>query len=277
MAIGEESNKEARKFSTFKDQLDRQLGYLERSCDLFDQGYEPEAARIAVVLRVLLHDTTKSHSLLAQLGMKDTLRLVDTGLYRDRLDRAQQEFVDRTEPGSFVGGKRRGEAGLVACGVNSYGRIGWVAPLRHPWLHPEHWNYSAVLQEPQPFKFWWNTPLVENSEGETFSRKNLVLIMANQDGGAHVDPRLDKDYEALTVDFLDYSIMFTKGGIPPDANPPPATSNVAAASVRQIGFEVLSTLIPEKSWVKDVKFFNPMIPLLIADRCEEEQIAEQGS
>jgi hypothetical protein len=30
------------------------------------------------VLRVLLHDTSTSHSLLSQLGVKDTLRFVDT-------------------------------------------------------------------------------------------------------------------------------------------------------------------------------------------------------
>jgi hypothetical protein len=38
--------------------LNEQLGFLERSVAAFDQGYEDEAKRLAVTLRVLLHDTT---------------------------------------------------------------------------------------------------------------------------------------------------------------------------------------------------------------------------
>ncbi|NNC12891.1 hypothetical protein HII28_13520 [Planctomonas sp. JC2975] len=35
-------------------------------------------------------------------------------------------------------------------------------------------------------------------QGNTFSRRNIVLYMANKDGGAHLDDRLPTDYEALT-------------------------------------------------------------------------------
>jgi hypothetical protein len=49
--------------------LDEQLGFLERSSAAFDEGYEDEAKRLAVTLRVLLHETTQSHSLLRQLGL----------------------------------------------------------------------------------------------------------------------------------------------------------------------------------------------------------------
>lgn len=48
--------------------LAEQLGFLERSADAFDNGYEDEAKRMATAIRVLVHDTNQSISLLKQLG-----------------------------------------------------------------------------------------------------------------------------------------------------------------------------------------------------------------
>lgn len=52
--------------------------FLERSATAFDDGYEAEAKRLAVVLRVLLHDTKQSHSILDQLKVKERLAFLDT-------------------------------------------------------------------------------------------------------------------------------------------------------------------------------------------------------
>ncbi len=50
-------------------QLEEQVAFLRHSAALFDAGADAEAKRIAVVIRVLVHDTPRSHSLLAQLGL----------------------------------------------------------------------------------------------------------------------------------------------------------------------------------------------------------------
>ncbi|MGY4173981.1 hypothetical protein [Bradyrhizobium sp. USDA 4529] len=47
--------------------LDEQMGFLEWSAKSLDEGYEDEAKRLAVTLRVLLHET----SLLGQLSSLD--------------------------------------------------------------------------------------------------------------------------------------------------------------------------------------------------------------
>src|SRR6266545_3514326 len=47
-----------------RSQLQRQLGFLKRSCEDFDAGQHDEGLRIAVSLRVLFHDTSASTSLL---------------------------------------------------------------------------------------------------------------------------------------------------------------------------------------------------------------------
>jgi hypothetical protein len=92
--------------------------------------------------------------------------------------------------------------------------------------------------------------------------------MANQDGGAHIDPKLDKDYEALTVDFLGHQMEIgndlidkTMGG-----DIPPMRGNVAAASVRQIAFEVLSTIKPGSDRGTPVNRLPMLNPILIGTK-----------
>jgi len=100
---------------------------------------------------------------------------------------------------------------------------------------------------PRGFDRWWRDPLVEASNQKRFSRENLVLIMANQGGGAHVDAGVDANYSDLVVDFLGAEIVTDAGneididGVGPFGSGR-AQGNVAAASVRQIAYEVLQTL-----------------------------------
>jgi hypothetical protein len=67
-----------------KSLLDEQLDFLRTSADAFDRGVLSEYKRIALVLRVLLHDTSQSRSLLEQLGVKAGLRFLDTRNRRAR-------------------------------------------------------------------------------------------------------------------------------------------------------------------------------------------------
>lgn len=242
-AIGTRANKVLRDRSSLEEQLARQLKYLDNSSILFDNGDHDEANRLATVLRVLLHDTKESKSLLGQLGLKSSLRFVDTGLYRDRLDAAMNQWVQLHHPGMSIAGIQPGEAGLVEVGINPDGTAGWRAPLREHRFHPQDPKSSAMLP-PQPFSYWWETPLVEDSNMKLFSRMNLVLIMANQDGGAHVDAGLDRDYASLCSDFLGVQMQFGGGDLTMnmDAEIPPVKNNVAFACVRQIAFEVALTL-----------------------------------
>lgn len=68
--------------------------------------------------------------------------------------------------------------------------------------------------------------------------------MSNQDGGAHVDPGLDRDYVNLCNDHLGVQMQFGGPNLIMDVNAeiPPVKNNVAFACVRQIAFEVALTL-----------------------------------
>jgi hypothetical protein len=234
--------------SEFREQLFNQLYYIDTSAKAFDDGNHHEAARLATTIRVLLHEPKNNgSSLLKLLKIKDTLRFVDTGLYRDRLDAALAKRYNKDN--LVVAGIRRGEAGLVEERSAGGGTYGWFAPLREKRFHPDSPHADALLT-PQPFDFWWTTPLVEASDGRLFSREELVRIMADQDGGAHVDPSLNRDYHALCTDHLGVQKKDTMPGDEPidisAAGPLPDSlnlrNNVARASVRQIAYELALTL-----------------------------------
>jgi hypothetical protein len=56
-----------------KKQLQQQLGFIERSAILFDEGRREEALRIATALRVIFHHTSHSTSLLRHLKAKKVM------------------------------------------------------------------------------------------------------------------------------------------------------------------------------------------------------------
>lgn len=68
-----------------------------------------------------------------------------------------------------------------------------------------------------------------------FSRRDLVLSLCNKDGGAHIDPKLDATYAALTRNASMghmYQTPSSSGMI----------ESIELASVRQIAYEVLMSL-----------------------------------
>lgn len=218
------------------------MGFLRRSCAAFDEGDYDEAIRIALTIRVLVHNTAQSTSLLTHLGIQGTLSYVDTGVYRSLFNTALQELVDQVSPGSIVAGSNPADVGLVELGDAGGGRVGWFAPLR---LHrfANGTPPAKATKAVSTFNSWWTDPLVESSSKKSFSRSDLVLIMANQDGGGHVDAAIDKDYKDLIVDPL---IQARYGSTVEDRDMggeiPDALHNFAFASVRQIAFELSISL-----------------------------------
>jgi hypothetical protein len=184
--------------------LTKQIGFLRRSADAFDAGYTDEATRMAQVLRILFHDKGPSHSLLGQLGIKN------------------KRFLDTSPP--MIGGNELAEVSLVHVGIGGAGGQKFIAPL------------SDVLQKRLiPGVHWWEQIVIRNRDSHVFSRSRLALTMANQDGGAHVDPSIDREYREIAEGALGY--QFLTDGVPVTPN------DVMFVTIRQIAHEVLSTLV----------------------------------
>jgi hypothetical protein len=151
------------------ERLKEQVRFLESSTRAFDEGMIAEAKRLAVTIRVLVHDTAASKSLLGQLGIKQSLRFT--------------ESLQPDPPGNMAA-----YHGVVGTKVSHSGAEFFA------WLDdgPPFPPLSSTFQE------WWSRYVIRDHDGSRFTRKDLVLTLANKEGGAHVDPELEREYVRLS-------------------------------------------------------------------------------
>jgi hypothetical protein len=149
------------------DRLREQLQFIDGSCRGYDHGDIWEATRLAVPVRVLLHDTAKSHSLLAQLAVKESFKYLDTTL------RSPWPEPDTAEPNHLLS-----DPGLAA--IAYYEDSLEYVPRCYTGSDSGRWV---------DFHEWWQSPISRDVEGRTLWRRHIVLQLANNHGGAHVDAR----------------------------------------------------------------------------------------
>jgi hypothetical protein len=153
-----------------ENQLKEQIGFLITSCRLYDEANHAEAKRLAGSLRILFHETKNSRSLLGQLNLREIF-WVDTAAPYD--------------PENLVS-----HVALISIKFEP-GRIPWLIPKGTP---------TGTLTKID-FNKWWSHPVIVSVAGiekRFFSRQNLILNVANTDGGAHVDPELEEVYAELS-------------------------------------------------------------------------------
>lgn len=168
----------------------------------FDAGTTSESKRIAVAVRTLVHDTAASQSLLSQLRMRDRITWLSAVPLLEDI---------------FAGPP-------------------WVEGPREP-------GYRHIPGMPQfecTFSQWWRGRMLEFNRA-SIDRSWFVLQTANFDGGAHVDPVLPADYEAIT----------RQGGLRPlrinsAGDPYPDSTDPVPSALRTICTEVVMSI--EQSW-----------------------------
>jgi len=90
------------------------------------------------------------------------------------------------------------------------------------------------------FPDWWNKIVIIDSLKTKFSRRDLVLALANKDGGAHVDPALDESYNNLSRKNSVGWIAHHSSGVETPVN------EIELYSVRQIAYELLMSIDRQK-------------------------------
>lgn len=200
------SSKVPQSVSDLEQHLSDHIGFLKLSSDAFDQGLDGEAKRLAASIRVLCHDTASSHSLLGQVGLLDR-KFISTAIPHDPRNRATHN-------------------GLAM--VAAKGRDTLYIPMLD----------GTPYRRRIPFQDWWAETVFVDDRRATLSRRDLILAVANQDGGAHVDPSLSETYARLSRhNSLGWVIQAGSTSTP---IPKPER-----AAVRQIAHEVLCTLVPD--------------------------------
>lgn len=188
--------------------LANQVQALKLSAGSFDDGNEFEAQRLAMSIRVLVHDTRNSRSLLGQMGKKgiqfyDTARVVlpDNPLTQN---------------------------GITALLLTPEGSTRYHAPLDN-------------VPPPGPiwleFDEWWDKVIFVDKYKRQITRRQVVLSVADTDGGGHVDPTLDPTYADLSRNNSLNWVSRSARGIH-------AVEGAELAAVRQIAHEVLKSIDP---------------------------------
>lgn len=204
----------------FKDQLGRQIRFIESSCQLYDHGNVDEAVRIAVALRVLFHDSRNSTSLLNHLGANPISLLSTVAPYVEDPISPNLYLVQLVADVKLLNDNREAD---FRC--HCFPRLD-----------------TALRKEQIPFDVWWQKEIVikHKQPPTALTRKDLVLAAANKDGGAHVDKDLDPTYDYVRQGSgLGLTITLNpKLGLP---ELKASFENIHFASLRQIAFELLNS------------------------------------
>jgi hypothetical protein len=140
--------------------------------ECYDGGHEIVAVAIATAIRVLVHNTQNSVSLLTHLT-SETVHLLSTNL-REPSEKVHLGLIRRINAG--VNDGKGGEAKY------------W--PLCDERYFPSPRGHFVMLE----LDAWWNECVFENTK-HRLTRRELVLAVTNKDGGAHFDAEVEECYD----------------------------------------------------------------------------------
>jgi hypothetical protein len=197
--------------SEYLKHLKQQIGFIKRSCDSFDAGHTDEAIRIATSLRILLHNTGQSVSLMKHLDALD-ISLLSTVIDRDA------EIADQGPNDTIVifGGlfciSEATDVSLQACLDGGETR-----------------DLVSITK-------WLNQIVSSTRSRIRVTRRDIILGATNKDGGAHVDLKLPVPYQVAAGE-SPMGFFMKKPGVAAE-NPLEKTHLV---SLRQMGYEILNS------------------------------------
>jgi hypothetical protein len=200
----------ASEWQSFKDHLDRQLRFIERSCGVYDEGYTDEAIQIAVRIRVILHPGGKKRKSLLQHLNSGRIPLLTTS-----------EDV-REFPGLIQ------HDGLTSFRVSSDGEK--VSSFDGPG------EDNALYRDYIKADKWWQQGVLF-AEGTRYSRRDVVLGVAEQEGGAHVAAEPTAEYQKLMTPGLTWDLVDVNDGV--ETITP--VGDLRFKYVRQMAYELLNS------------------------------------
>lgn len=147
-----------------------QVNLLKSAIQKYDEGLEESALDMAIRCRVLLHDTNKSKSLLSMMNMKSI-----------KFKSIQNEFI----PSNLAPFTKN-------VSYNCSIKKDYAILTYHPAFSE---NYEIIFG--LDFCDWWNEIIIKDNNGNIFSRKDIVLFLANKAGGAHIDEEIPESFFLL--------------------------------------------------------------------------------
>ncbi len=187
-----------------KNFLREVISFMRNSEEAFDNGLQAEAKRLAVCIRILVHDMDQNPSLLTRLGLKN-LYFYDNS--PDHNPKIELPF-----------------SGLAVV------TIGAKTPRYMPRFG------GRIPFKKVSFDEWWNKPVViDQAKKVRLTRGAIALNVANALGG-EADKNLNEAYNSLIQKYFNGPAVEIAG------DQPPYDAQIEFVSVRQMAFELLKAL-----------------------------------
>lgn len=214
--------------SYYLNQLHEQVSLLIDACHNYDLGKFYQAKAMSSVIRTIVKDpenprpNNKTISLLTRLNKKDVMKFYNTGF----------EVKDPIISINLVG--------IVSVPSKPPAKVGQTDNIYLPLLNTSQQIDIKWLS----FNDWWKSKIIVYKSEDLnieFSRKSMVLTMAENDGGSHIDSIEDIDINYLDLATATKSLLMhvDKNGLEFPI------INIHFALVRQISHELIISLIKE--------------------------------
>ncbi len=192
----------------YQNHLKEQIVFLQSSCKSYDSGNEFEAKRMAVTVRVLVsgdNPNARSQPLLGQMHLKKKMNFISTAQPYQTNNLLTQQCLLSMQ--------------LTPNGAK-------YLPLF------ENNNQHHLLK----YRNWINEIVLSDKKHNVYRRKDVIVLLANKDGGAHVDPCIEDLYsEMKSPDIGGWEFKTTDGNTS-------YGNDAIYATMRQITFEVLHSI-----------------------------------
>lgn len=222
MSRKQKKNEITRDNDDYLESLHEQLDFLIDSCEKFDMGKFHYAKQIAKDIRVLVHQTRDSTSLLTWLGKQNSMNFCSTA----SMPKNAVYFISIVTPTNRIVLNDSGQQSIEHTFLpilNSNKTLG------KKWINFENWyNHPVLVCKPT-----------------SISRKDIILFLANKDGGAHVDSYVDEKIYSLSkgINSLVYASNKSLEEDPYQTGEP--FVNLINAAARQIAHELILSIRKE--------------------------------
>lgn len=163
--------------------LQEQRNFLQSSCKNYDEGNFVEAKRIAAVIHLLVHDPIMSNpkrnptqSLFKQLKIKNdyTFPSIATKNVSNKSKLAQMPLIGFRLDNTDKENKN----------------VHFVARCNQFEFFKDNLNFSELK-----FDEWWEEKVLIDTNNHSLSRKNLISMLRDKEGGVHFDAEIsDANY-----------------------------------------------------------------------------------
>ncbi|MBU7536930.1 hypothetical protein KGM86_00570 [Leuconostoc lactis] len=206
-------SKYRRSFQEIYEHWGDQIEFIEESINAFDKGNEKEARRIATAIRVMLHETPNSLSIYKQLE-KNMIFKSKTDIY---------------SPANLVSSWLLLQ---LSCGPDGLKYLPNLDDASHTRI------FFMIFED------WWNQ-IIFDDKNNCFTRKDIILFVANKDGGAHLDPEISESFAKISM----YNSIGWK-----DKNDNSPLNNPLYSAVRVIAEELIDSINLDNSSSKRITY-----------------------